>query len=262
MQTKSHLNGKTINLTGDNTVIKSTNFNVDKNGNMTCSNAKVTGGKITLEAGTSANPNFTIGDNLYITGNYFNMGEEYLGGNFIQMFADTDDPAEISVNSNMSQTRILGTKIETPAIQSLPIYNENNVTGSANMYITSGGNVRRTTGSSKRWKKDITEEIEERLNPEALYKIPIKQYKYKDEFISKDDVRRGKNILGFIAEDVAEIYEPAVQYDENGQIEMWNKEVMIPAMLKLIQEQHKEQIKQQEEIEELKQEIIKLKGEQ
>lgn len=43
------LNGKEINLTGDNVVISSNNFNVDKNGNMECSNANITGGKINLE---------------------------------------------------------------------------------------------------------------------------------------------------------------------------------------------------------------------
>lgn len=36
-------NGKTIALTGDNINISSTNFNVDKNGNLNCRNAKVTG---------------------------------------------------------------------------------------------------------------------------------------------------------------------------------------------------------------------------
>ena len=46
MQIKSVLNGKTINLTSDNTVIKSTNFNVDKDGNMSCNNANITGGKL------------------------------------------------------------------------------------------------------------------------------------------------------------------------------------------------------------------------
>ena len=43
--------GKTINLTSDNTIIKSTNFNVDKNGNVTCNNANLSG-KITATSGT------------------------------------------------------------------------------------------------------------------------------------------------------------------------------------------------------------------
>lgn len=55
MQIKLVLNGKEINLTGDNTIIKSNNFNVDKNGNMTCNNANmknatIDGGKIILNS--------------------------------------------------------------------------------------------------------------------------------------------------------------------------------------------------------------------
>ena len=43
MLIKSHLNGKQIDLTGDKTTIKSTNFNVDKDGNMDCNNANIKG---------------------------------------------------------------------------------------------------------------------------------------------------------------------------------------------------------------------------
>lgn len=130
--------------------------------------------------------------------------------------------------------------VDSASIRSQYIYNNQNVDNSPNLYITSNGWFRRTSGSSKRWKTDITEEIEDRLNPVALYSLPIKQFKYKNDCLSKDSVRYGKNILGFIAEDVAEIYEPAAQYDEDGNVEMWNAQVMIPAMLKLIQEQKKE----------------------
>lgn len=61
MLIKFLLNGKEINLTSDDTIIKSNNFNVDKYGNMSCSNAdingtvtsnnvNITGGKINLSA--------------------------------------------------------------------------------------------------------------------------------------------------------------------------------------------------------------------
>ena len=40
---KISLNGKNVNLTGDNVTISSNNFNVDKYGNMTCSNANING---------------------------------------------------------------------------------------------------------------------------------------------------------------------------------------------------------------------------
>lgn len=71
MQIKSVLNGKEINLTGDNATIKSNNFNVDKDGNMTCKNATVTGnvtassGKI---AGYTIKGNMLVGANVGISG--------------------------------------------------------------------------------------------------------------------------------------------------------------------------------------------------
>lgn len=60
MLIKFLLSGKEINLTSDNMSINSTNFNVDKNGNMTCQNATITGGKINIE--TSRN----LGDKIFI----------------------------------------------------------------------------------------------------------------------------------------------------------------------------------------------------
>ena len=53
-RTKSVLNGKNINLTGDNTTITSNNFNVDEDGNMTCTNANINGGKVKLYSETTA----------------------------------------------------------------------------------------------------------------------------------------------------------------------------------------------------------------
>lgn len=75
--TKSVLNGKNINLTGDNTIITSNNFNVDKDGNMKCNNAtmnnatmnnaNVIGGKIKVGGSESES-------DLIITGNVSDWG--------------------------------------------------------------------------------------------------------------------------------------------------------------------------------------------
>lgn len=54
--------GNIINLTSKNIVIKSDNFNLDKNGNMICSNGTFDGGKITLSGGTETNPMFRCFD--------------------------------------------------------------------------------------------------------------------------------------------------------------------------------------------------------
>ena len=77
----------------------------------------------------------------------------------------------------------------------------------------------------------------------------MKEFKYKDDFdhLQYADLK-GRTIGGFIAEDVAEIYPSAVIHDSKGNIESWDERRILPAMLKLIQEQH-------EEIERLKQAI-------
>ena len=49
----------------------------------------------------------------------------------------------------------------------------------------------------------------------------------------------GKFVPGFIAEEVADVYPIACEYDGN-KPESWNMKFIIPAMLKLIQDQKKE----------------------
>lgn len=56
------LAGNTINLTSNNIVIDSTNFSVDVNGNMTCSNANITDGKLEINS-TTQNPKLIINNN-------------------------------------------------------------------------------------------------------------------------------------------------------------------------------------------------------
>lgn len=110
------------------------------------------------------------------------------------------------------------------------------LTPAPNTYITTGGQIRRTSGSSIRYKKDIVDLLTvEDLNPNKLYSLPVRAFKYKEEFTSSDDSRYNKLLPGFIAEEVEEIYSIAADYDING-VEKWNSNIMIPAMLALIQD--------------------------
>lgn len=129
-------------------------------------------------------------------------------------------------------------------IKSVPTYNRT-VSGSANVHVDSIGEFYRSASSSKRYKKDITEDISEELDPKLLYEIPIKMFKYKEGYLSKDDDKNGKDVIGFIVEDLEQCYPAAVQYAD-GLPEMWNANILIPAMLKLIQDQNK-RIKKLEE---------------
>lgn len=112
------LAGNTINLTSKNIVIASNNFNVDKNGNVECQNIDIKSGKIKLESGSTSNPNFQIGeeDGVYITGNYFSMGENSLGSNFLEILVSSYENPRIGLHSANSYTEILASGITTPKV--------------------------------------------------------------------------------------------------------------------------------------------------
>ena len=46
-----------------------------------------------------------------------------------------------------------------------------------------------------------------------MYDLPVVQFKYKkDYFTTKEDIRYRKDMIGFIAEDIYEIYPIAADY--------------------------------------------------
>lgn len=118
-------------------------------------------------------------------------------------------------------------------------------TDGANVNVWSNGLFRRAASSSRRYKKDITTQLPDELNPERLYDLPICSFRYRKGYLKKDDPREDKDIIGLIVEELEEIYPIAVNHDEKGRPEMWNAQILIPAMLKLIQEQN-ERIKKLE----------------
>ena len=109
-----------------------------------------------------------------------------------------------------------------------------------NVRVNSNGTLYEYASSSMRYKRDITTKLSDELDPERLYDLKVWQYKYREGHLDKDDQRYGQDIIGFIAEDVKQKYPIAVNYNEDGQIENWNVEMIVPAMLKLIQDQKKE----------------------
>ncbi|MCQ2771170.1 MAG: hypothetical protein MJ236_05170, partial [Clostridia bacterium] len=88
------------------------------------------------------------------------------------------------------------------------------------------------------------DEINEENNPNRLYDLEVVQYKYDDDHLEDDCVFKGKDLVGFIAEDVYDKYQNAAmyEYDEKGNVLVndWNAQLIIPPMLKLIQDQKKQ----------------------
>lgn len=106
------------------------------------------------------------------------------------------------------------------------------------------------SGSSRAFKHDIKPVENSELNPEKLYGIEVVQFKYNDDYLDENDQRYGIDCIGFIAEQVNEVY-PIAADCETGSPRNWEMRYLIPPMLALIQQQKKE-------IEQLKEQVGRL----
>ena len=97
-----------------------------------------------------------------------------------------------------------------------------------------------SSSSSRSIKNSISEDIAEELNPQRLYNLKVKQFKYNSDYLEPIDQRYDKLCIGLIAEEVQEVYPIAADEDEKGNAIGWNEKLLIPAMLKLIQQQKAE----------------------
>lgn len=108
----------------------------------------------------------------------------------------------------------------------------------ANMVVTSNGVFGRSTSSSERYKEDITIAGVDCFS--GLYNLPVKKFKYKSGYLCGEDERCGQYLYGFIVEDLVNILPCAVEHvtNQDGESvpEMWNSNIIVPALLKLIQD--------------------------
>lgn len=119
------------------------------------------------------------------------------------------------------------------------VFNLGHVTSGGHLVFASDGTtVAYLSSSSKRYKDHVADmtiaEAEKMLN------VPVVWFKYKENYLSPDDWLNGKKLPGFYAEDVYNIFPEAAQLNEDGEPEDWNFRVIIPAMMKLIQELYRE----------------------
>lgn len=143
-----------------------------------------------------------------------------------------------SASNNTSSVWLFGASDTTSRyIGSYIAYNRT-YTNAANMYITANGVIGRSTSSSQRYKRDIV--LADINDLKGLYDLPIKKFKYKNDYIAADDELYDKYLYGFVVEDLESVLPCAVQYkiDEDGAAlpEMWNSNVIVPSLLKLIQD--------------------------
>ena len=133
-----------------------------------------------------------------------------------------------------------------------PTYDKT-TTYAANVYVGNTGIFSRykSSSSSKYIKHDIKDLRDEAINAERLYDVDVVQFKYNEGELPKEDQRYMEDMPGFIIENLAEVYPIAVDMKGDSSRDWcWNDHYIIPPMLKLIQNQHKE-------IEEIKAELNK-----
>lgn len=114
------------------------------------------------------------------------------------------------------------------------VFNLNHVTSGGHMVFGSdGATVSYLSSSSKRYKDHVANMTLEEA--EKILSIPVVWFIYKAGYLSPSDRMNGKKLPGLYAEDVYSALPEAAQINENGEVEDWNFRVIIPAMLKLIQ---------------------------
>lgn len=186
---------------------------IDANGNVlygnsgTCTNIT---GKNTTTSSTGYSFKITCGANPGLT-------------------VDDNDARLLLYGGTDSTSRYLG---------SMAVYKRTYSSNSANVYVTTNGMIGRAGSSSRRYKKDISDLSLETVK--GLYDIPVRQFKYHTDYIMEEDERYEVDMPGFIAEEVEEYFPIACDHiqDENGDMvpEMWNSKIIIPSLLKLIQD--------------------------
>lgn len=107
-----------------------------------------------------------------------------------------------------------------------------------------------STGSSQRYKYDIKDVEDKELDPYNILRIPVHQFRYNDmsEAATWEKVHP---VIGFIAEEVNDIYPVATVFNSYGQIENWEARYIVPPMLQIIKDQQKK-------IQELETRLIKM----
>lgn len=146
-----------------------------------------------------------------------------------------------------------GTDTISDGTDKFKVFNLNHVTSGGHLVFASdGATVSYLSSSSKRYKNHVANMTTDEAK--KVLEIPIVWFKYKDGYLDPSDWLNGKEIPGFYVEDAYKAFPEAAQLNENGQPEDWNYRTIIPAMLKVMQDQ-------QETIDNLVKRVEKLEKE-
>lgn len=213
--------------------------NIASSINQTAQSVKINASKINFNGAVTANNYFKINTdgsfscvrgkigNFEIKSNYIYAGSAYMS---VQSHA-------FRINGGLQL--YAGTSTVSDGSDRIQIFNLTHVTsGGYVAFASDGSTIAYRASSSRRYKDHVSnmslEEAEKILN------IPVVWFKYKDGYLDENDQMNNKSVPGMYAEDVFESFPEATYNNAEGQIENWNERMILPAMLKLLQELYRE----------------------
>lgn len=210
--------------------------------NQTAQSVKINASKINFNGLVTANTYFKIN-----TDGSFAAEKGTIGNFTVTSGKITTGYATLSMRShafifNGGLEIHTGTSTFSDGSDAFKVFNLSHVTSGGHMVFASdGATVAYLSSSSKRYKDHIAsmtlDEAKRMLN------VPVIWFKYKENYLSPEDWLNGKKMPGFYAEDIYSIFPEAAQLNEKGEPEDWNFRVLIPVMLKLIQNLYEEKEK-------------------
>lgn len=209
-----NMSSDTIVLSSGRIMITSGNCTLDGSGNIGVSGGRI--GDFYINSGSLVGTGTRIDDNTLTTNTLYTRNIEVKPGyNWLYISGET-----ISMSGNIRLDDVYSST----------------TSDDANVNISSGGALRRKSGSSRRWKSSIGSIDSPDIDAHRLYNVRPRQFVYNDGYLSLGDRRSGRFIPGFIAEELQEDYPIAVEYDEQGNPANWGASFFIAPMLQLIQE--------------------------
>lgn len=190
------------------------------------------------------------------TSNYFNMNTSVglqIKGGTIKLgnvtLAEASDKKSLSVKYGMQVHTQRSSGQFTDGSGEFKLINLTTVSSGYQTLCIASNIVYKLSSSSKRYKNHVRNM--DSSEADKLLKVPVVWFQYKKGYLKEGDSFEDKPVPGFYAEDVYKQYPEGVIFNEDGQIEDWNYRTMIPAMMKVIQDQN-------EKINNLSQRLSKL----
>lgn len=187
---------------------------LDSKNNRITTTADSKGNKTTIKAGVVATGDLETKE-LYAKGGQMQIGPYTTGYSYLRIRS----PFETS-NAGSGHVELCG----IPTVKS----------GGHVVFDSDGTTLAYLGSSSKRYKNHIRDIGAEDLD--NLYKLPTVMFVYKPGYLKEDN---DIPIPGLYAEDVEKYLPLAARY-QNGKVEDWAERMIIPYLIKALQEQHKE----------------------